>query len=68
MAAAEKTTGKAIHPTKPIPNDEPFKPQNVRDPLGDKAPDFGCGKPGDTEGDGVEQGSQPRHQHTRPSR
>lgn len=44
-------------PTKPIPNDEKFKPQNVEGPLKDKAPDQLRGKPGDTEGYDIEQGS-----------
>ena len=44
-------------PTKPIPNDEKFKPQNVADPLKDRAPDQLRGKPGDTEGYDIEQGS-----------
>lgn len=59
--------GKNIDPTKPIPNDEKFKPQNVKDPLGDKAPGSGRGKPGDTGGDDVEQGSRPVT-NKRPSR
>ncbi len=45
-------------PTKPKSNDEKFKPQNVADPLKDQAPtDEGRGKPGDTGGNDVEQGS-----------
>jgi len=46
-----------IDPTKPVPNDEKFKPQNVADPRKDKAPDEKRGKPGDTEGYDIEQGS-----------
>ena len=45
-------------PTKPIPNDEKFKPQNVKGPLKDKAPGSGRGKPGDTEGADNARGSQ----------
>jgi len=45
-------------PTKPIPNDEKFKPQNVQDPLKSKAPTSkGRGQPGDTEGNDVARGS-----------
>ena len=44
-------------PTKPIPNDEKFKPQNVADPQKDFAPDQKRGAPGDTEGYDIEQGS-----------
>lgn len=46
-----------IDPTKPLPNDEKFKPQNVADLRKDKAPDDQRGKPGDTEGYDIEQGS-----------
>lgn len=46
-----------IDPTKPLPNDEKFKPQNVADPRKDKAPNEDRGKPGDTEGYDIEQGS-----------
>ena len=42
-------------PTKPVPNDEKFKPQNVADPQKDKAPDEKRGKPGDTDGYDIEQ-------------
>lgn len=49
---------KNTDPTKPIPNDEKFKPQNVKGTLKDKAPtDKGRGHPGDTEGYDIEQGS-----------
>ncbi|AWW75074.1 hypothetical protein CD351_11615 [Erythrobacter sp. KY5] len=49
---------KDVDPTKPTPNDEKFKPQNVQDPLKDRAPtDQGRGHPGDTGGNDVEQGS-----------
>lgn len=45
-------------PTKPTPNDEKFKPQNVKGPLKDKAPtDSGRGQPGDTGGNDLPQGS-----------
>ena len=46
-----------IDPTKPTPNDEKFKPQNVADPLQEKAPTDKRGAPGDTEGYDIEQGS-----------
>ncbi|MBO6526362.1 hypothetical protein [Erythrobacter sp.] len=44
-------------PTEPTPNSEKFKPQNVQDPLKDKAPTNKRGAPGDTEGYDIEQGS-----------
>ena len=44
-------------PTKPTPNDEKFKPQNVQDPQMDQAPTDKRGAPGDTEGYDIEQGS-----------
>ena len=44
-------------PTKPTPNDEKFKPQNVADPQVDKAPTDQRGAPGDTEGYDIEHGS-----------
>ncbi len=45
-------------PTKPVSNDEKFKPQNVQDPLKHKAPtDEGRGQPGDTQGNDVPRGS-----------
>lgn len=45
-------------PSKPTPNSEKFKPQNVADPLKDQAPtDQGRGQPGDTGGNDIEQGS-----------
>jgi hypothetical protein len=48
-----------IDPTKPIPNDEKFKPQNVKGPLKNKAPtDAGRGRPGDTGGNDVPRGSE----------
>ena len=44
-------------PTKPVSNDEKFKPQNVADPVksgrGGKGKDF----PGSTDGNDVERGS-----------
>ena len=45
-------------PTKPTPNDEKFKPQNVADPLtsANNATQH-RGKPGDTGGNDVPQGS-----------
>lgn len=45
-------------PTKPTPNDEKFKPQNVKGPLKDGAPTGQHrGQPGDTGGNDVPQGS-----------
>lgn len=44
-------------PTKQTPNDEKFKPQNVADPQKDRGPNQKRGKPGDTEGYDIEQGS-----------
>ena len=45
-------------PTKPLPNDEKFKPQNVQGTLKDQAPtDQGRGQPGDTGGNDVPRGS-----------
>ena len=44
-------------PTKPIPNSEKFKPQNVADGGKDMAPDQKRGAPGDTEGYDIERGS-----------
>ena len=44
-------------PTKPTPNDEKFKPQNVQDPQMDQPPTDKRGAPGDTEGYDIEQGS-----------
>lgn len=47
-----------IDPTKPIPNDEKFKPQNVADPLHDTNPtNRHREKPGDTGGMDIERGS-----------
>lgn len=46
-----------IDPTKPTPNDEKFKPQNVADEQMDQAPTDQRGAPGDTEGYDIEQGS-----------
>ncbi|MHA7818643.1 MAG: hypothetical protein ACX930_03235 [Erythrobacter sp.] len=47
-----------IDPTEPIPNNEKFKPQNVKGPLKDQAPtDAGRGQPGDTGGNDVPQNS-----------
>jgi len=47
-----------IDPTKPIPNDEKFKPQNVEGPLKNQAPTSkGRGQPGDTAGNDVPRGS-----------
>jgi len=48
----------AQDPTKPIPNDEKFKPQNVKGPLKDKAPTNKRGQPGDTGGNDLSRGSQ----------
>lgn len=44
-------------PTKPTPNDEKFKPQNVKGPLKDRAPTDKRGRPADTEGYDIEHGS-----------
>lgn len=44
-------------PTKPIPNDEKFKPQNVADVQKDSAPTDKRGAPADTEGYDIERGS-----------
>ncbi|GMM93015.1 hypothetical protein [Qipengyuania sp. MTN3-11] len=44
-------------PTKPIPNDEKFKPQNVASVRKDKAPTDKRGAPGDTDGYDIERGS-----------
>ena len=45
-------------PTKPTPDKEKFKPQNVQDPAqGGEAADKHRGKPGDTGGMDVPQGS-----------
>ena len=46
-----------IDPTKPIPNDEKFKPKNVADPQKSRAPTDKRGAPGDTEGYDIEHGS-----------
>lgn len=51
-------------PAKPTPNDEKFKPQNVKGPLKDKAPTDKRGSPGDTEGYDVAHGSQPQTKRT----
>lgn len=52
-------------PTKPIPNDEKFKPQNVEGPLKDQAPtDAGRGQPGDTGGNDVSRGSDGQTKQT----
>ncbi len=49
---------KDVDPTKPIPNDVKFKPQNVQGTLKDSAPtDQGRGQPGDTGGNDLPQGS-----------
>ncbi len=48
----------AKDPTKPTPNDEKFKPQNVADPQQSTNPtNRHREKPGDTGGNDVEQGS-----------
>ncbi len=45
-------------PTKPVPNSEKFKPQNVKGPLKDTAPTSAPrGQPGDTGGNDVARGS-----------
>ena len=51
-------------PTKPTPNSVKFKPQNVQDPLKDRAPTQKRGAPGDTEGYDVSHGSQPTTKST----
>jgi len=51
-------------PTKPTPNSEKFKPQNVKNPAKDKAPTDRRGSPGDTEGYDVEHGSSGQTKHT----
>jgi len=55
---------KDTDPAKPTPNDEKFKPQNVKGPLKDKAPTDKRGPPGDTEGYDVAHGSQPQTKRT----
>ena len=44
-------------PTKPTPNDEKFKPQNVQDPVKDGMSGRGRNQPGDTAGNDIERGS-----------
>ena len=51
-------------PTKPTPNDEKFKPQNVADVQKDQAPTDKRGAPGDTEGYDVAHGSSPQTKST----
>lgn len=52
-------------PTKPTPNSEKFKPQNVKGPLKDGAPtDSGRGQPGDTVGNDVSRGSDGQTKNT----
>lgn len=51
-------------PTKPVPNDEKFKPQNVASPRQDTNVTDRRGEPGDTEGYDVERGSQPETKKT----
>ncbi|MDG6079624.1 hypothetical protein E3U23_10500 [Erythrobacter litoralis] len=46
-----------IDPTKPIPNDEKFKPKNVQSPQKSHAPTEKRGAPGDTEGYDIERES-----------
>ena len=47
-------------PTKPIPNDEKFKPQNVAEPGGGGGPPAREGdRPADTGGTDVSRGSEP---------
>lgn len=56
---------KDVDPTKPTPNDEKFKPQNVADPLKDQAPTTQHrDKPGDTGGNDVERGSDGQTKYT----
>lgn len=52
-------------PTKPIPNDEKFKPQNVKGPQKGQAPTAkGRGQPGDTGGNDVPRGSEAETKET----
>ncbi len=47
-------------PTKPTPNGEKFKPQNVQDPVGSKVPpSANPDKPADTDGQDIPRGSEP---------
>ena len=56
---------KDIDPTKPIPNSEKFKPQNVADTLHDTNPrNAKRGAPGDTEGMDVSHGSDAQTKST----
>ncbi len=46
-------------PTKPTPNDEKFKPQNVQDPIGTaEPPTADADKPADTGGKDLARGSE----------
>lgn len=46
-------------PTKPTPNDEKFKPQNVKDPVGTvEPPTANADKPADTGGEDLPRGSE----------
>ena len=46
-------------PTKPTPNDEKFKPQNVQDPVSPvEPPSANANKPADTGGQDLPRGSQ----------
>ena len=51
-------------PTKPLPNDEKFKPQNVADPAHSTNPTNRRGQPGDTGGNDVERGSSGQTKQT----
>ena len=47
-------------PTKPTPNDEKFKPQNVQDPVSTvEPPTVDADKPADTGGQDIPRGSEP---------
>ena len=47
-------------PTKPTPNSEKFKPQNVQDPQATtEPPSANANKPSDTGGQDISRGSEP---------
>ena len=47
-------------PTKPSPNGEKFKPQNVQDPVSTvEPPTANADKPADTDGQDIPRGSEP---------
>ncbi|MXP29096.1 hypothetical protein GRI58_09705 [Porphyrobacter algicida] len=56
-------------PTKPTPNDEKFKPQNVADPKATVNPPTADGdNPADTDGKNVARGSEPETRNSSNSR